>query len=248
MQWMHNYAALNNSLALTSLIVSIPIFFLFWALAVKRMPGHLACIYTLLLTIIDVVLVYDMPLSLALSATALGIVTGLFPIFWIIISAVFLYNLTVHAGQFEIVKGSIATLSRDRRMQALLVAFAFGAFLEGAAGFGTPVAISGAILIGLGFNPLYAAGICLVANTAPVAFGAIGGPIIGAAAVTGLDLMTISQAVGRQLPFVSMLIPFYMIIMMAGWKGAREVLPAILICGGSLALTQYFSSNYLGPY
>lgn len=248
MQWIHNYAVLNDSLALTSLVVSIPIFFLFWALAVKRMAGHWAGIFTLLLTIVDVAIVYDMPVSIALSASVLGIVTGLFPISWIIVGAVFLYNLTVHAGQFDIVKGSIASISSDRRMQALLIAFAFGAFLEGAAGFGTPVAISGAILIGLGFNPLYAAGICLVANTAPVAFGAIGGPIIGAAAVTGLDLMTLSQAVGRQLPFVSVFIPLYMIVMMAGWKGAKEVLPAILVCGLSFAVAQYFSSNYLGPY
>ena len=248
MPWTHNYAALGNSLALTSLAVSIPVFFLFWALAIKRMPGHLAGALTFLLTIVDVVTVYKMPVSLALSSGLLGIINGLFPIAWIVVGAVFLYNLVVEAGQFEIVKSSIASISDDRRLQALLVAFSFGAFLEGAAGFGTPVAIAGAILIGLGFEPLYAAGICLIANTAPVAFGAIGGPIIGASAVTGLDVMTISQAVGRQLTFLAVFVPLYLVMIMSGWKAAKEVIPAILVCGISFAIPQYLVANFLGPY
>lgn len=208
MPWTQNYAALGGSIGLTALVVSIPIIFLLWALAIKRMKGHIAGILTLLLTIVVVVLVYRMPITIALSASLYGIVYGLWPIVWIVVTAVFLYNLTVEAGQFEIIKSSISSISNDRRIQALLVAFCFGAFLEGAAGFGAPVAISAAILIGLGFNPLYAAGICLIANTAPVAFGAIGAPIIAAGAVTGLGDFVISQAVGREFPFYQLLSPF----------------------------------------
>ena len=247
MPWTQNYAALGNSIGLTALAVSIPVFYLFWALAIKRMKGHIAGSTALLLTIVDVVLVYKMPLGTALSASALGILTGLFPIAWIVVTAVLLYNLTVEAGQFEIIKSSIASLSGDRRIQALLIAFSFGAFLEGAAGFGTPVAISGAILIGLGFEPLYAAGLCLLANTAPVAFGGIGIPIITAGTVTGVNADLISAAVGRQLPFLSVMIPLYLVIIIAGWKGAKEVMPAILVSGISFALAQWWSSNFLGP-
>ncbi len=245
--WTQNYAALGNSLGLTALAVAIPIFYLFWSLAIKRMKGHIAGSTTLLLTIIDVVLVYKMPLGLAISSSVLGILNGLFPIAWIIVTAVFLYNLVVEAGQFDIIKSSIASLSDDRRVQALLIAFSFGAFLEGAAGFGAPVAITAAILIGLGFEPLYAAGICLVANTAPVAFGAIGIPVITAGAVTGVNANLIAAAVGRQLPFLSVFIPLYLVILIAGWKGAKEVLPAIIVSGGSFAAAQWWSSNFLGP-
>jgi len=248
MPWTHNYAALGHSLALTSLAGAIPVFFLFWALAVKRMPGHLAGGVTFLLTFADAVLVYKMPVGLALASGLLGMSNGLFPIAWIVVSAVFLYNLVVEAGQFTIIQSSIASLSDDRRLQALLVAFSFGAFLEGAAGFGTPVAIAGAILIGLGFEPLYAAGICLLANTAPVAFGALGSPIIGVAAVTGLDVMAVSQAVGRQLTLLAVLVPWYLVMIMSGWKAAKEVMPAILVCGISFAVPQYVVANVLGPY
>ncbi|MDP4160537.1 MAG: lactate permease LctP family transporter [Bacillota bacterium] len=247
MPWTQNYAALGNSLGLTAFVVSLPIFYLFWALAIKRMKGHIAGSTTLLLTIIDVVLVYKMPIGTALSATVLGILNGLFPIAWIIVTAVFLYNLTVEAGQFEVIKSSIASLSSDRRLQALLIAFSFGAFLEGAAGFGTPVAISGAILIGLGFEPLYAAGICLVANTAPVAFGGIGVPIVTAGSVTGISSNLIAAAVGRQLPFLSVFVPLYLMILMVGWKKSMEVLPAIAVSGITFAVAQWWSSNYLGP-
>jgi L-lactate transport len=254
MPWTQNYAALGNSIGLTALAVSLPIFYLFWALAIKRMKGHIAGSTTLLLTIIDVVLVYKMPLGLALSSSVLGILNGVFPIAWIIVTAVFLYNLVVEAGQFDIIKSSIASLSDDRRIQALLIAFSFGAFLEGAAGFGAPVAITAAILIGLGFEPLYAAGICLVANTAPVAFGAIGIPVITAGNVTAATTAlapvmgnVIAAAVGRQLPFLSVIIPLYLIIIIAGWKGAKEVLPAIAVSGISFAAAQWWSSNFLGP-
>lgn len=248
MPWTQNYAALGNSLGLTALAVSIPIFFLFWALAVKRMKGYVAGLLTLLITLVDVILVYKMPVSTALSATAYGMLYGLWPIAWIVITAVYLYNLTVEAGQFEVIKSSIASISNDRRLQALLVAFSFGAFLEGAAGFGAPVAITGALLIGLGFEPLKAAGLCLIANTAPVAFGAIGAPIIAAGAVTGMGDFVISQAVGRQLPFLSVVIPLYLVVLMAGWKAAKEVMPAILVTGFSFAIAQWWSSNHLGAY
>lgn len=247
MPWTQNYAALGGSVGLTALAVSLPIFYLFWALAIKRMKGHIAGSTTLLFTIIDVVLVYKMPVELAISSSILGILNGLFPIAWIIVTAVFLYNLTVEAGQFDIIKSSIASLSNDRRLQALLIAFSFGAFLEGAAGFGTPVAITGAILIGLGFEPLYAAGLCLLANTAPVAFGGIGAPIIAAGAATGMSANLISAGVGRQLPFLSVFVPLYLIIVMASWKAAKEILPAILTAGCTFAIAQWWSSNYLGP-
>jgi lactate permease len=248
MPWTHNYAALGNSLALTSLVVAIPIFFMFWALAVKKMKAHIAGILTVIITIVDVVLVYKMPAGMALSAAGLGIVNGLFPIAWIVLAAVFLYNLTVESGHFEIIKSSISSLSNDRRIQALLVAFSFGAFLEGAAGFGAPVAITAALLIGLGFEPMYAAGLCLVANTAPVAFGAIGSPVIAAGAVTGMGDFVIAQAIGRQLPFLSILIPLYLVVLMSGWKGAKEVWPAIVVSGVSFAGAQFLSSNLLGAY
>jgi lactate permease len=248
MQWTQNYSALGGSLGLTSLAVAIPILYLFFSLTVLKMKGHIAGVTTLLLTIIDVVLVYHMPVGIAISASILGILNGLFPIAWIIVAAVFLYNLTVVSGQFDIIRSSIASISDDRRIQALLVAFSFGAFLEGAAGFGAPVAITAALLIGLGFEPLYAAGICLVANTAPVAFGAIGAPVIAAAASSGISDFTLAQTIGRQLPLLSLFVPLYLIIIMAGWKGAKEVLPAILVTGGSFAIAQYLSSNFLGAY
>ncbi|AGA69785.1 L-lactate transport [Desulfitobacterium dichloroeliminans LMG P-21439] len=248
MPWTQDYAALGGSLGLTALAVSIPIVFLFWALAVKGMKGYLAGLLALAITIVDVIIVYKMPVTLALSATAYGMLYGLWPIAWIVITAVYLYNLTVESGQFEVIKSSIASISNDRRLQALIVAFCFGAFLEGAAGFGAPVAITGALLIGLGFDPIKAAGLCLIANTAPVAFGAIGAPIIAAGAVTGMGDFVISQAVGRQLPFISVIIPLYLVILMAGWKSAKEVMPAILVTGISFAVAQWWSSNTLGAY
>ncbi|WP_242662976.1 lactate permease LctP family transporter [Bacillus paralicheniformis] len=183
----------------------------------------------------------------AVMSASQGAVYGLLPIGWIIVTSVFLYKLTVKTGQFEIIRSSVLSITDDRRLQALLIAFSFGAFLEGAAGFGAPVAISAALLVGLGFNPLYAAGICLIANTAPVAFGAIGIPIIAVEGPTGIPAMDISKMVGRQLPFLSVFIPFYLIIIMSGLKRAWEVLPAILVSGVSFAVTQYVSSNFLGP-
>ena len=170
------------------------------------------------------------------------------PIGWIVLNAVFLYTLTVETGAFEIVKRSVLALSDDRRVQALLIAFSFGAFLEGAAGFGTPVAISAALMIGAGFRPLHAAGLALLANTAPVAFGALGTPIITLAKVTGLDELKLSAMAGRQLPFFSLLVPAWLVWVMAGWRGVVGVWPALLVCGGSFAVVQFLVSNYHGPW
>ena len=191
--------------------------------------------------------VYGMPVGAAAATAVYGAAYGLFPIGWIILAAVFLYNLTVAAGQFDIVKASVARLSSDRRIQALLVAFSFGAFIEGAAGFGTPVAITAALLMGLGFTPLYSAGLSLIANTAPVAYGAIGTPILTLGAVTGISPMLLSAMAGRQLPIVSLIVPAWLVVTMSGWKGLRGVWPAVLVSGGSFAIVQFLWSNYVGP-
>jgi len=246
MTWTQIYNPMNN-LALSALMAAIPIIVIFYLLAIRRTPGQIAGAIALASAVLVAIFAYKMPVGLALTATAMGALYGIFPIFWIVVTAIFIYNLTVETGQFEIVKDSIASITDDRRLQALLIAFGFGAFLEGAAGFGTPVAISAGMLVGLGFNPLYAAGLCLIANTAPVAFGGIGIPIIVAGQVTGLDTMKISSMVGRQLPFISLIIPIWLIVLMSGWKAMQEVLPACLVTGGAFALLQWYSSNYIGP-
>lgn len=246
MAWTQQYYPLGN-LALSALVSAIPIIVIFYLLAIRRTPGQVAGVAALIAAVLVAIFAYSMPVSVALSATVMGIFYGIFPIFWIVITAIFIYNMTVETGQFDVIKNSIATITDDRRLQALLIAFAFGAFLEGAAGFGTPVAISAGMLVGLGFNPLYAAGLCLIANTAPVAFGGIGIPIIVAGQVTGLDTMKISQMVGRQLPFLSVIIPIWLVVLMSGWKATMEVLPACLVAGVSFAVFQFLSSNYLGP-
>src|SRR6478735_4627330 len=193
------------------------------------------------------IVVYKMPVKLAVLSSVNGAMYGLFPICWIILSAVFLFNITVKSGQFEITKHFMASITSDRRLQALLIAFSFGSFLEGTAGFGAPVAITAAMLVGLGFKPLYAAGICLIANTAPVAFGAIGIPITVASQVSSIPEMAISQMVGRTLPILSVMLPFYLIILMSGYKKIIEILPAVLVSGCSFALLQWYSSNFIGP-
>ncbi|MGP9075495.1 L-lactate permease [Geobacillus thermodenitrificans subsp. calidus] len=247
MQWKQDFTPIADQLWLSAIVALIPILYFFWALAVKRMKGHVAGLTTLLLAVVLVVIAYRMPAGKAVMSVTQGAVYGLLPIGWIIITSVFLYKLTVKTGHFDIIRNSVVSLTEDRRLQALLIAFSFGAFLEGAAGFGAPVAISAALLAGLGFNPLYAAGICLIANTAPVAFGAVGIPIISMEGPTGVPAMEISKMVGRQLPFLSVFIPFYLVLIMAGWKRTIEVLPAIIVSGVSFALTQYLSSNFLGP-
>ncbi len=246
MEWTQIYDPMH-SLVFSALLAAIPIVVMFYLLAVRRTAGQIAGVMALISAILVAVLAYQMPVNLAIIAAAMGALYGIFPIFWIVITAIFIYNLTVETGQFEIIKDSIATITDDRRLQALLIAFGFGAFLEGAAGFGAPVAISAGMLVGLGFDPLYAAGLCLIANTAPVAFGAIGIPIIVAGQVTGIDVMKISAMVGRQLPFLSVIIPIWLIVLMSGWKAMKEVLPACLIAGISFAGVQWYSSNYIGP-
>lgn len=246
MNWKQVIDPFNN-IALSALVAVLPILFIFWALIIKKMKGYQASLIAIAIAIAIAIFIYGMPVKLALLSTANGALYGLFPICWIVISAVFLFNITVESGQFEIIKHFMASITSDRRLQALLIAFSFGSFLEGTAGFGAPVAITAAMLVGLGFNPLYAAGICLIANTAPVAFGAIGIPITVASQVTSIPEMAISQMVGRTLPILSVLLPFYLVALMAGFRKTTEVLPAILVSGVSFAFLQWFSSNYLGP-
>lgn len=242
--WTQIYTPLAESLWLSALIAAVPIIFFFVALAILRMKGYIAALITVALAIAIAVLVYQMPVSMALAATGYGFLYGLWPISWIIVAAVFLYKLTVKTGQFEIIRSSVLSITGDQRLQMVLVGFCFGAFLEGAAGFGAPVAITAALLVGLGFNPLYAAGLCLIANTAPVAFGALGIPITVAGKVTATDPFLIGQMAGRQLPLLSLFVPFWLVFIMDGWRGIRETWPAILVAAGAFSLTQYYTSNY----
>jgi lactate permease len=235
-----------DHIALSALVAAIPVIFIF-LLLIRKVKGYIASLLTVLLAIILAIIVYGMPAKLAFLSTIHGALYGLFPICWVIIGAVFLFNITVKSGQFEIIKNFMASITQDRRLQALLIAFSFGAFLEGSAGFGAPVAISAAMLVGLGFNPLYAAGICLIANTAPVAFGSVGTPIIIASRVSDIPEMAISQMVGRTLPILSIVVPFYLVILMSGFKKSLEVLPAIIVSGVSFAFFQWFAANYIGP-
>lgn len=247
MTWPQIYAPLGDVLS-SALVASLPVVVLLGLLAFFHARAHVAALAGLVAAWLVAVLVFGMPAPLATASAVYGAAYGLFPIGWIVLNAIFIYDVTVKTGQFEIVKRTIASLGDDRRIQALLIAFSFGAFIEGAAGFGTPVAISGAMLIGLGFRPLEAAGLALIGNTAPVAFGALGTPMIALNAVTHLPLDQLSAMVGRQLPFFSVIVPFWLIVVMAGWKGMREVWPACLTAGGSFALTQFLVSNYHGPW
>jgi lactate permease len=246
MAWIQVYDPLGSAW-LSTAAAALPIVLLLVALAVLEWRAHVAAGAGLLAALAVSVAVYGMPVSAAAATAVYGAAFGLLPIGWIIVNAVFLYNLTVATGQFEIVKASVTSLSADRRIQALLIAFSFGAFIEGASGFGTPVAICSALLIGLGFTPLYSAGLALIANTAPVAFGAIGTPILTLAAVTGISAGTLSAMAGRQLPFVSLIVPAWLVATMSGWKGLRGVLPAVLVCGGTFAIVQLLWSNLVGP-
>ena len=246
MEWVQVYDPLGNAW-LSTLAAALPILILLGTLAVLEWKAHWAALAGLSSALLISIVAYGMPVSTAAATAVYGALYGLFPIGWIILNAVFLYNLTVATGQFEIVKASVAHLSADRRVQALLIAFSFGAFIEGAAGFGTPVAITAALLMGLGFTPLYAAGLSLIANTAPVAYGAIGTPILTLSAVTGISSDLLSAMAGRQLPFVSLLVPAWLVATMSGWSGLRGAWPAVLVCGGSFAIVQFLWSNYVGP-
>jgi L-lactate transport len=244
--WTQVYNPLGT-LWLSALVAALPIAFFFVTLAVLRWPGYLAGLGTIILTVVIALAAYGMPAGLALRATANGMAYGLWPISWIILNAVFLYKLSVKSGQFEIIRASVVSITEDQRLQVILIGFAFGAFLEGSAGFGAPVAITAAILAALGLNPLYAAGLCLIANTAPVAFGALGIPILVAGKTAGLDPVLIGKMAGRQLPLLSLFVPFFLVWLMDGFKGVRDTWPAILVAGGAFAVTQYFTSNYIGP-
>jgi L-lactate transport len=246
--WDQVYAPVAGSLGASACVAALPIVVMLFSLGVLRLAAWKAGLLGLATVIVIAAAVYGMPLPLLASATLYGAAFGLFPIAWIVFWAVALYRLTVETGQFEVIKNSVGHLTPDRRLQALFIAFAFGAFVEGASGFGTPVAVASAMLAGLGFTPFYAAGICLLANTAPVAFGAIGAPLVTLAAVTNLPLATLSAGVGRICAPLSLFIPTYLILVMSGTKGLRAVWPATVVCGVSFALTQFLVSNFIGPY
>src|SRR5688572_22298635 len=216
-------------------------------LGALRKPAWMSAAAALGSALLVALFAYGMPVQLAVLSTLYGAAYGLFPIAWIVFTSIMLYRMAVDTGKFEIIKDSVGGLTNDRRLQAMFIAFSFGAFIEGAAGFGAPVAISGAMLAGLGFNPFYAAGICLLANTAPVAFGSIGIPVITLANVTGLPVLPLSGMVGKLCAMISIIIPGYLIVVMAGGRRALEVWPAIVACGVSFAGVQYYVSNYIGP-
>ncbi len=244
--WSQNYMPIGG-LLLSAAIAALPVVVLLGLLGLAHARAHVAALAGLAAAVGVAVLVFGMPFSLAMAAAGDGALYGLFPIGWIVLNAIFVYTITVQTGAFDAVRHSVVGLAEDRRIQALLIAFCFGAFVEGAAGFGTPVAISAAMLIGLGFKPLPAAGLSLIGNTAPVAFGALGTPIIALAGVTNLPLNDLSAMVGRQLPLFAAIIPFWLIWVMAGWKSVREVWPACLVAGTSFGVMQYFISNHYGP-
>jgi lactate permease len=251
MPWLQAYAPVAGSEALSAAVAAIPLAVVFVCLAILRMKAFKAALLALAAAALVAVLAWGMPARLAALAAAQGAAFGLFPVFFIVLATLFLFNITVKGGQFDVIRASLASLTPDRRLQALLIAFCFGAFIEGAAGFGAPVAIAGATLVGLGFRPFYAAGLCLVANTAPVAFGTIGIPIVALGGVMGLNdagLMKLSAVVGHQLPFISLILPAYLVLIMAGPRRTLEVFPAVAACGATFAVCQWTVSTYLGPY
>ena len=245
--WSQVYDPLGNA-ALSTVVAAIPVVMLLVLIASGKVKAHWAAVIALISALLVASLVFTMPWELSVRASLLGAAIGLFPIGWIILNVIFLYRLTVEKGWFQILQQSIGGITTDRRLQLLLIAFSFGAFFEGASGFGTPVAVTGAILIGLGFSPLAASGLSLIANTAPVAYGALGTPIAGLAAVTGFDPYILGAMVGRQLPFFSLIVPFWLIWAFAGWRGMIKVWPAILVSGVSFAVPQFLISNYVNPW
>jgi lactate permease len=241
------YTPVADSLVLSTLVAAIPIVVLFVLLAGFRVAAHWSSLASLTLALIIAVAVYGMPVGLALNSTLAGIAFGLFPIVWIVINAIFIYNVIVDAGYFDTIRDSLASLSNDRRVQVVLIAFVLGALLEATAGFGTPVAITAAIMAGLGFQAVYAAALALLANTAPVAFGGFGIPIITGASVAQLDTLELSQMVGRQTPLLALIIPGFLVVVMSGWRRMLEVWPVVIVSGVSFAGTQFLVSNLLGP-
>ena len=247
MHWTQTYAPLGG-IGLSALVAAIPVVVLLALLAFWHVRAHLAALIALGVAIAVAVLVYGMPPALALASAGYGAAFGLLPIGWLILNAIFIYQLSVETGQFAVLQKQIAGISGDRRIQALMLAFCFGAFIEGAAGFGAPVAISGALMIGLGFKPLEAAKLALIGNTAPVAFGSLGIPITTLAPLTGLDVLSLSAMVGRQLPFFSLLVPFWLVTAQVGWRGMLAVWPACLVSGATFGFMQFLVSNYHGPW
>ena len=245
--WQQNYTPVAGSLPLSALVAAIPIFTLLFLLGVKRKPAWIASLAGLATAVIVAAAVYGMPAGPLFSSVLMGAAFGLWPIGWVVFTAVLLYRVTLESGKFELLKDSIAHLADDKRLQVLLIAFAFGAFVEGAAGFGTPVAVAATMLTGLGFSPFYAAGICLLANTAPVAFGSLAIPITTLAVTTGLPVERLSAGVGRICAPVSLFIPAYLIFVMSGWKGLKAVFPATAACGVAFAATQFAVSNFVNP-
>src|SRR6187399_1055484 len=245
--WDQHYNPLGNA-ALSTIAAAVPVVTLLVLIASGKVKAHLAAVIALIVANIITVAVYTMPIGMSVRASLLGVVVGFFPIGWIVLNVIFLYRITVETGRFELLKRAIGGVTNDRRLQLLLIAFSFGAFFEGASGFGTPVAITGAVLIGLGFSPLAASGLSLIANTAPVAYGALGTPIQGLASVTGLDPYILGAMVGRQLPFFSLIVPFWLIWAFAGWRGMMAIWPAILVTGVSFAVPQFVISNYINPW
>lgn len=244
--WLQNYDPLDN-LWLSAAIALIPIAFFFLALTKLRLKGYVAATITVGLALAVALLLYKMPVTTALAAAIYGFFYGLWPIAWIILGAVFLYKISVKTGQFDVIRASIVSITPDQRLQLILVGFCFGSFLEGAAGFGAPVAITAALLVGMGFNPLYAAGLCLIANMGPAAFGAMGIPVIVAGQVSGVETGLIGQVIGRQLPLLSVGLVFVLMAIMDGWRGVKETWPAALVAGLTFALSQFLVVTYVGP-
>jgi lactate permease len=245
--WNQVYNPLNSEV-LSTLIAAVPVVVLLVLIASGKVKAHVAAVIALAVAICIAVWGFTMPAGLAIRASILGLISGFFPIGWIVLNVIFLYRLAVEKGSFELLQRTIGGVTPDRRLQLLLIAFSFGAFFEGASGFGTPVAVTGAMLMGLGFSPLAAAGLSLIANTAPVAYGALGTPIQGLASVTGLDPFLLGAMVGRQLPIFSLIVPFWLIWAFAGFKGMKEVWPAILVTGVSFAIPQFVISNFINPW
>jgi lactate permease len=245
--WNQVYNPLGNA-AMSTVVAAIPVVTLLVLIASGKVKAHLAAIIAVILTNLIAIFIFTMPAGMSIRATLLGVVSGFFPIGWIVLNVIFLYQITVATGRFELLKRAIGGVTEDRRLQLLLIAFSFGAFFEGASGFGTPVAITGSVLIGLGFSPLAASGLSLIANTAPVAYGALGTPIQGLASVTGLDPYILGAMVGRQLPVFSLIVPFWVVWAFAGWKGMKDIWPAILVTGLSFAIPQFVISNYINPW